>query len=328
LRLHSHKDGVAIKPARLYPGDTIGIVAPASAPPDPAAIDKSISTVEELGFKALPGGNARARWGYLAGNDRERAGDLMKMFANRRVKGILCVRGGYGAARLLPRLDYEVIRANPKVFVGYSDITSLHLAFLKEAGLISFHGPMLNSDLIKEDVPEFTVKSLLRAITRPEPMGSISEGYKGKTVKVLRKGKARGVLVGGNLTLFCASIGTPWQVSLSNTIFFLEDLDEEPYRFDRMLTQLLNAGILQRAKGIAVGINKGCEDPKARRSKEYRQSLEDVLREKLLPLGVPVVSGLPFGHVPWNATVPVGVKAVLDADKGDLFIEEGAVAEG
>jgi muramoyltetrapeptide carboxypeptidase len=319
---------VAIKPARLYPGDTIGIVAPASAPPDPAAIDKSISTVEELGFKALPGGNARARWGYLAGNDRERAGDLMKMFTNRRVKGILCVRGGYGAARLLPRLDYEVIRANPKVFVGYSDITSLHLAFLKEAALISFHGPMLNSDLIKEDVPEFTVKSLLRAITRPEPMGSISEGYKGKTVKVLRKGKARGVLVGGNLTLFCASIGTPWQVSLSNTIFFLEDLDEEPYRFDRMLTQLLNAGILQRAKGIAVGINKGCEDPKARRSKEYRQSLEDVLREKLLPLGVPVVSGLPFGHVPWNATVPVGVKAVLDADKGDLFIEEGAVAEG
>jgi muramoyltetrapeptide carboxypeptidase len=319
---------VAIKPARLYPGDTIGIVAPASAPPDPAAIDKSISTVEELGFKALPGRNARARWGYLAGNDRERAGDLMKMFTNRRVKGILCVRGGYGAARLLPRLDYEVIRANPKVFVGYSDITSLHLAFLKEAGLISFHGPMLNSDLIKEDVPEFTVKSLLRAITRPEPMGSISEGYKGKTVKVLRKGKARGVLVGGNLTLFCASIGTPWQVSLINTIFFLEDLDEEPYRFDRMLTQLLNAGILQRAKGIAVGINKGCEDPKARRSKEYRQSLEDVLREKLLPLGVPVVSGLPFGHVPWNATVPVGVKAVLDADKGDLFIEEGAVAEG
>jgi muramoyltetrapeptide carboxypeptidase len=249
----------------------------------------------------------------------------MKMFGNPRVKAIICVRGGYGTSRLLPRLDFDVIRANPKIFIGYSDITSLHLAFLKKSNLVSFHGPMLNSDFIKKDMPVFALNSFLRTLGRPEPAGSICQGYSQDTVKVHRRGKAQGKLVGGNLTLISASMGTPWQASFRNAILFLEDLDEVPYRFDRMLTQLLNAGVLRHVKGVAIGINKGCEDPNAKASKEYRQSLEDVIEERLLPLKVPLVSGLPFGHIPMNATLPVGIRATLDADAGDLVIDEPAV---
>ena len=314
-----------IKPQRLSPGDTIGIVAPASAPPDPKAIDRSVAAIEKLGFRPKLAPRVRQRLGFLAGNDRDRAGDLMKMFADRKVHGIICVRGGYGTSRLLPLLDYGVIRQHPKVFVGYSDITSLHCAFLKKSGLVSFHGPMLNSDFIKDHVPEFTIQRFLRALTQPAALGSIAEGYQGKTVQVLRGGKASGPLVGGNICLLCATLGTPYQPSFRRAILFFEDVDEVPYRFDRMLTHLLNAGVLQQVAGIAIGVNKDCLDPKAKKVKEYRQTLEDVFRERLLPLKVPMVMGLPFGHIPLNSTLPIGVRALLDADAGDLAITEPAV---
>lgn len=323
------------RPQHLSPGNTLGLIAPASAPPDPRAIDRSIGVLEQLGFKVKLAPNVRQRHGYLAGTDRERASDVMRMFTDRRVHGILCVRGGYGTARLLPLLDYRVIRAHAKVFVGYSDITSLHCAFLTQANLISFHGPMLNSDLNHADLPDFTRQSFLRTLAlplaRPEGRGggslaSIAQGYRRKTIKILRGGVARGQLIGGNLTLLCTTIGTPWQPSFRGRILFLEDLSEPPYRFDRMLTYLLNCGRLQQVAGIAIGINADCEDPKAKRSREYRQSLEDVLKERLLPLKIPVVTGLPFGHIPHNATLPVGAQVILDAERGDLLIAQPVVA--
>ena len=313
------------KPDRLNYGDTIGIVAPASAPPDPKNIDRSVTALERLGFKAKLAPNVRQRWGFLAGSDRDRASDLMRMFADRSVKAVICVRGGYGTSRLLPLLDYRTIRANPKIFVGYSDITSLHCAFLVKSNLVSFHGPMLNSDFVKTDFPDFTLQSFRKTLMQPSPPGSICHGYRRKTVTILRRGKATGPLIGGNITLLCASLGTPYQPSFKNGILFFEDLDEVPYRFDRMLTQLLNAGLLQQLGGIAIGINANCKDPKAKHAKEYRQSLEDVFNERLLPLKVPVVAGLPFGHIPLNATLPVGVLVTLDAVKGDLTIDEPAV---
>ena len=329
---------VPIKPPRLNYGDTIGIVAPASAPPDPKAIDRSVEAIEKLGFKPKLAANVRKRWGFLAGSDRERAADLMKMFMDRQVSAILCVRGGYGTARLLPLLDYGKIRAHAKIFIGYSDITSLHCAFLMKANLISFHGPMLNSDFIKDDFPDFTLRSFLRTLMEPEPAGSIRKGLsvegRGKKsrflanradIKVLCSGKATGQLIGGNLSILCATLATPYQPSFRSKILFLEDLDEVPFRFDRMLTQLLNAGVLQQVAGVAIGINKNCIDPKAKGCKEYRQTVEDVFKERLAPLKIPVVLGLPFGHVPINAMLPVGVKATLDGIKGDLLIEESAV---
>jgi muramoyltetrapeptide carboxypeptidase len=314
-----------IIPDRLNTGDTIGIIAPASAPPDPKNIDRSVAVLHRLGFRTKLAPNVRKRWGFLAGSDRDRASDLMKMFTDRKVKAVICVRGGYGTARLLPLLDYRAIRANPKIFIGYSDITSLHLAFLLKSNLVSFHGPMLNSDFVKTSFPDFTLQSFLKTLTRPSAPGSISEGYKGKTVTVLRRGVASGPLVGGNITLLCASLGTPYQPSFKRCILFFEDLDEVPYRFDRMLTQLLNAGLLQQVAGIAIGVNANCKDPKAKTAKEYRQTLEDVFRERLLPLKVPIVAGLPFGHIPLNATLPVGVRVTLDANKGDLLIADPAV---
>jgi len=315
-----------IIPNRLSYGDTIGVVAPASAPPDPKNIDRSVAALERLGFKPKLAPNVRNRWGFLAGSDRDRAGDLMKMFADHKVRAIICVRGGYGASRLLPRLDFASIRAHPKIFIGYSDITSLHCAFLVKSNLVSFHGPMLSSDFAGKNLPDFTLQSFLKTLMRVSPPGSIRDGYNRKTIAILRRGLVSGPLIGGNLSLLCAALGTSYLPSFKNCILFFEDLDEVPYRFDRMLTQLLNAGLLQQVRGIAIGINANCQDTKARNAREYRQTLEDVFRERLLPLKVPVVTGLPFGHIPLKATLPVGVRVTLDALKGDLIIAEPAVS--
>jgi muramoyltetrapeptide carboxypeptidase len=315
-----------LKPRRLEFGDTLGIVAPASPPPDPNTIDRAVGALEILVFKAKLAPNVRRRLGFLAGTDRERAGDLMRMFADRKVRGILCVRGGYGAGRLLGLLDYHAIRDNPKVFVGYSDITALHCALLAQARLVSFHGPMLNSDFLREPVSDFTVRSFLRTVMEPCAPGSICQEAVRSRPSVLRGGTVSGPLVGGNLSLLCSTLGTPFQPPFRNRILFLEDLGEAPYRFDRMLTQLLNAGLLQQVAGVAVGQNRNCRDPKARPVGEYRQTLEDVLRDCLLPLKVPVVIGLPFGHVRHIATLPVGVEARLDGNRGDLSITDPAVS--
>ena len=314
-----------LKPDRLQFGDTVGVVAPASPPPDPRNLDRAVALLEKLGFKLKLAPNVRKRSGFLAGSDRERAGDLMRMFADRSVKAILCVRGGYGTARLLSLLDYRILRQHPKILVGYSDITTLHCALLTQAGMVSFHGPMLNADFANKDLPEFTLQTFLRTVMQPAAPGSILQGYNREMISVLRRGRASGQLIGGNLSLLCTAIGTSWQPQFRNRILFLEDLNEAPYRFDRMLTHLLNCGLLQHVAGIAIGINQGCEDPRANRAKEYRQSLTDVLKERLLPLKVPVVTGLPFGHVPLNATLPVGIRAMLDADNGDLILTEPAV---
>src|SRR5438105_8005954 len=181
-----------VKPCRLQNGDTVAIVAPASPPPDPDAIDQSIAVLRRFGFKPTLGAHVRKRRGFLAGTDRERAADIMRAFADPRSQAIVCMRGGYGAARLLPLLDFELIRAHSKIFIGYSDITSLHCAFLKKANLVSFHGPMLNSDLIKRDCPDFTLQKFLRVVMEPEAAGSICRGYAHKTVKALRPGRASG----------------------------------------------------------------------------------------------------------------------------------------
>lgn len=306
-------------PQRLQAGDAIAIVSPASPPADPAVIDLSISALEGLGFRPALAPHARNRHGFLAGTDRERAGDLMHAFSDRRIKAIFCVRGGYGIGRLLPSLDYGVIRRNPKVFVGYSDITALHCAFLVKANLVSFHGPMLAPDVAKPDFPDFARDHLIRTLTGSTPPG-MRDGLPPGGIRILRRGGASGRLIGGNLSILCSLMGTPFQPPFRGNILFLEEVDEPPYRVDRMLTHLLNAGVLQTVAGVAVGVCEHCLDPKAKTAREYRQSLDDVLKERLAQLKVPVVTGLPFGHTRFNATIPIGGKATLDAIRGDLVI--------
>ena len=314
-----------LKPERLNFGDTIGIIAPASPPQDPKAVDRAAQALERFGFKPKLAKNVRARHGFLAGGDRERAADLMVMFADKKVKAIICMRGGYGTARILDRLDYGVIRQNPKIFSGYSDITSLHCVLAQKVNLISVHAPMFNGALDGPKVPEFTKKSFFRTVMEAKPAGSICDGYDKKGVLTLRGGVVEGRLIGGNLSLICASLGTPFAPSFKRKILFFEDISEKPYRLDRMLTQLLNAGILQQVAGVAVGVNQDCADPDAKVVREYLQTAADVLKERLASLRVPVVTGLPFGHVDLNATIPVGAKARLDGKRGDLIITESAV---
>lgn len=314
-----------IRPRHLEAGDTLGLITPSSPPPDPKNVDECAAALEKMGFKVKIGRNARKRLGFLAGTDKERAADVMAMFTDKKVNGIVCLRGGYGTPRILPLLDYAAIHRNPKVFVGYSDITALHCAFLKKSNLVSFHGPMPASAFTKKDYPEFSRSSWLNAITKPVAAGSICAGYKDDTISILRKGSASGQLIGGNLSLLAALMGTPFQPDFKGKILFLEDVDERPYRKDRMLTTLLLSGALKGVAGIAIGICLGCEDPNAAKTKEFRQSATDVFKDRLLPLKVPMVMGLPFGHVPHNATIPVGVKATLDANKGDLIITQSGV---
>jgi muramoyltetrapeptide carboxypeptidase len=315
-----------LKPERLCFGDTVGVIAPSSPPADPQAVDRAAAALEQFGFVPKLAENIRNRHGFLAGGDRERATDLMQMFTDKTVKAIICLRGGYGSARLLRLLDYRAIRRHAKIFSGFSDITSLHCAFAKKVNMISIHAPMLNGGLQSKSLKEFTRASFFRTVMEAKPPGSIVSDYDKKNISTVRCGVAEGQLIGGNLSVLCAAIGTPFEPSFKGKILFIEDVNEQPYRLDRMLTQLLNSGLLRHVAGVAVGVNRDCEDDaKDKVIDEYRQSSADVMAERLQALNVPVVTGLPFGHVDFNATIPVGAYARLDADNGDLILLESAV---
>jgi muramoyltetrapeptide carboxypeptidase len=314
-----------IKPQRLRFGDAVGIVAPASPPEEPGEVDSFADALRKLGFEPKLAPHVRQRLGFLAGDDQARAADLMTMFADQAVKGMICLRGGYGSARLERMLDYHFIKRHAKVFVGFSDITSSHCAFLTHARMVSFHGPTLNTSITSERPSRFTLESLRKAVMEPAAPRGICDEKTRQSVVILKRGLATGPLIGGNLSVLAATMGTPCQPRFKDAIFFFEDVDEKPYRFDNWLTQLLNAGLLQQVAGVAVGNNKNCTDPDAAKSKEYHQTVADVLKDRLLPLGVPVVAGLPFGHVRQNATLPVGLQVTLDGVNGDLTINEAAV---
>lgn len=313
-----------IKPRRLKPGDTIGVIAPASAPQDPTMIDKGKIALEEMGYHVVLGKFCREKSGFLAGSDRERLADLHRMFANSRINAILCLRGGYGTGRLLRQINFRLIQRNPKIFVGFSDITALHLAFLKKANLVTFHGPMVTANLIKKNSPPYTQDSLFRILSERKAFGSIRPGSDVRRAVTIRKGKARGPLTGGNLSIIVNTLGTPYEIVTRGKIVFIEDIDEAPYRMDRNLTHLLNAGKLRDAAGIVVGKCAGC-DAKRKKGEPYTQSLKDVIRDRLYPLKIPVLMNMPFGHVDYLCTLPLGIRATLDATKGDLTIEESAV---
>lgn len=316
-----------IRPKALRKGDTIGLITPASAV-SRFAFEKAVENLEVLHFKVVYTENMSVRKGFLAGTDQQRLEDLHQMFENPEIKGIVCARGGYGSGRLLPHINYELIKANPKVLMGYSDITALLYGIHKMTGLVCFHGPVGASeytDFTKRAMEQVLVKGRAGVKLSPPTSWEKEENsaFEGLTIV---SGKAEGALVGGNLSLVCSLMGTPYDIDFTDKIVFIEEIGESPYRVDRMLTQLLNSGKLNKAKGLALGIFKGCETQPDEPDFGLSTGLKEVLKDRLGNLSIPVVYGLPIGHIDDNATLPFGVMAELDAEKTSLRILESAVA--
>lgn len=309
-----------LRPRALRPGDTVAVVAPSSRA-EPALLEEGVALLRSWGFtvRCMPStGHARR---YLAGeSDAEKGHELTACFADPSVAGILCARGGYGAMRILPFIDFAVVRAHPKVFCGYSDITALHLAFHREAGLVTFHGPMVQRQSDEPALHPWTADGLRRALTASEPLGRIAAPPDGPASTTVAGGRARGPLVGGNLTLVAALCGTRWQLDARGCVLLLEDVNEAPYRIDRMLTQLLLARVLDGVRGLVFGDSPTCDRPGDPRT----FTLAEILRDRVAPLGIPVLYGFPCGHTPWRATLPLGVTVELDADTGTLTVLEPA----
>ena len=306
-------------PRRLKKGDLIGIICPASPVHDLFRIEHGVRYLEGLGYRTTVGRNASRRLGYLAGTDEERAEDIHTMFADKRVRGIFCARGGYGTPRLLSRIDYYLIAKNPKILVGYSDITALALAIWRKCRLVTYHGPMLAVDLAADANP-VAEESLWRMLTSPDRHTTLALADESPT-RVKYSGSATGRLLGGNLSLLVSLLGTPYMPDLRRGILFLEEIGEDPYRVDRMLTHLGNAGILSRSSGVAMGQFTDCvpRDPSV-----PSLTLEAIMVGTAESTGKPFMTGFPFGHEKRMVTVPVGIRATLNADEGVITLLEPA----
>jgi len=310
----------SLKPSRLRAGDLIGLVSPASPIVDPSRIDKGVRYLESLGYRVEIAPSVLKNHGYLAGTDEERAGDLHAFFARKDVRAIMCIRGGYGTPRLLRLINYRLIASNPKIFVGYSDLTSLQLAIWKRTGLVQFHGPMVGVDMADE-MDAFTEGLFWQTVTAASRVGAIALPDPQPTA--LTGGKARGRLLGGNLALLVSSMGTRYFPDLRDALLYLEDIGEEPYRVDRMLFQLLNAGILHGVSGILAGQFTDC-GPKDTTKPSF--SVDEVFRQIADLTGRPFLARLPFGHESRKMTIPLGITARVDASRGTIEYLESAVS--
>jgi len=313
------------KPKRLKKGDTIGLITPGSYIDDDG-LQKAVTNLESLGFQIKLAKNIRAERGFTAGTDAQRLADLHSMFADKQVAGIWCARGGYGCGRLLPNIDYRLIKKNPKVLIGFSDITALLQGIYKETGLIGFHGPVGSSDFT-DYTKEYLTKVLMQPIDKltialSKENASLAYTNKVYQTATIRGGTATGKLVGGNLSLLAPLAGTKYQPNIKNKLLFIEEIGESPYRIDRMLTQLRQSYPLRDAAGIILGVFKGCEMKEGSRS----LSLMETLTDRLGDLNIPVFYGVAIGHIGDNLTLPIGGKAKLDADSGVItLLEKGVV---
>jgi muramoyltetrapeptide carboxypeptidase len=306
-----------VKPAALKAGDVVGLVTPASNVVNNGDWARLEQSMKGLGLEFRYGRNVR-RKGYIAGTIEERIADLHDMFRDPAIKGIFAIRGGYGTPQLLDRIDYDLIKKNPKVFVGYSDITALHLAFHQKLGLVTFHGPTANAKF-----PPYSVTHLRKALFDPAPIGQVTNPSSGHALSAIRPGTGRGRIVAGNLSLITNLMGTPYEIDTRDKILLLEDVGEEAFRIDRMLTQMKLGGKLDRIAGVVWG---ECYNCKPTPGVEVPLTEREVIERILGGVGVPVLSGLTFGHTEDQLTLPQGVMATLGATAGTLTIEESALA--
>lgn len=308
-----------IRPPRLATGDTVALIAPASPPRSRRLLLLGKKRLEQLGLRVVIGKHALSERGYLAGSDRERLQDLEAAFRDPRIRAIFCARGGFGVSRFLAAFDPLLAAHHPKALVGFSDITVLHLA-LQKAGVVSFWGPMPCTDA---GWTPFCVRSLTRALMSGEPAGRVPFASRHRP-KTTRPGLAQGRLTGGTLSLLAASLGTPYEIDTRDRIVFLEDVGEEPYRVDRMLTQMITAGKLSDAAGVALGV---FTDTRIRNSPGRRSlTMGEVFADHLVPFKIPVLANLAVGHMPDQVTLPYGIDARLDASARTLELLEPGVA--
>lgn len=312
------------KPEHLKLGDTIGLITPGSYISD-EGLQTAVSNLENLGFKVKFSKHIRAKKGFIAGTDVQRLEDFHNMFTDNSVKGIWCARGGYGCGRLLPQIDYKLIKKNPKVFIGYSDITALLQAIHCKTGLVCFHGPVGASTFT-----DYTVKHLQAILMSPKPEKNykieVAKANQEQTDKayqttVIRPGKAKGKLIGGNLSLLASLAGTDFQLDVKDKLLFIEDIGEKPYRIDRMLTQLRQSCKLETAAGIALGVFADCEADED----DLSLSLMETLEGQLNDLNIPIIYGLSFGHIADQCTFPIGLEATLDTSEQTITLKESAV---
>ncbi len=316
-------DGKIIKPKRLKPGDTIGLVSPAGITRSQDKVNIVRETLDALDLKLKIDKHAMDRWGYLAGSDKNRAEAINRMFADPDIDAILTFIGGWGSARLLPLLDYSLIKNNPKIILGYSDITALLIALYAKTGLVTFHGPSGRStwnSFTVDYVKRLLFQGQTVTLENPHDKGDNLTQIKDRT-QIITPGKARGRLIGGNLTVLSAIMGSRYLPDWKGHILFLEDINEGIYRIDRMLTQLKLAGVLDQISGFVFG---KCTDCNADSS--YSSfTLEEVLADHIKPLGIPAYHGAMIGHIGNKFTVPLGIEAEIDADKGLISLLEPAV---
>ncbi len=320
-----------IKPPHLRKGDTVGIIAPSSPPFEQGDLEFTFEWLQKLGFRYKIGKHILDCYSDMAGHDQERLADFHSMWADREVQAILPVRGGNGCARLLPLIDFELIRNNPKIFIGYSDLTALINPIQQQTGLVTFHGPMAGSFFRSSYTHHFFTKALTNnrpvgLVVDPLPSDNWNPKYPPARI-VIAEGRGRGPLVGGCMTLVKQLMGTPFDIDTEGKILFLEDIREEPYNIDRFLTQMLLAGKLQKAKGIILAEFIDCRPGESSREvMELNHSVEFILRDRLSKLGIPVVYGMRFGHGREQFTIPIGVTASLEANRNKVRfkIEESA----
>lgn len=330
LARYAEKPPEPVVPRALRKGNTVALVRPASPSFDYKANEMTAEIVASLGFTPKLMENAGKKLGYLAGTDAERAADLNAAFADAKSDAVWCIGGGYGTSRILPYLDYETIRKNPKPFIGYSDITGTLNAINRLTGLVTFHGPLVESMMSEYSLAAFrkvVMEGATGRIAEP-PLFTPREGAidRENTVWKLAPGRARGRLVGGNISVFSTLVGTPFEPELKGRILFLEEVGEDPYRIDRWLTQFLLTGKLSGLSGIALGKFADCgPNPAHGLSFLGSWTWQEVCADRFGKLGIPVVAGLCFGHVRNMATLPVGVMAELDGDAGTLALLEPAV---
>ena len=304
------------KPRRLRPGDTVGVVAPASSWENRSELLRGVAGLEAWGLTVRLGDHINDRHGYMAGRDEDRAADLHGMLADPEIRAIVCLQGGYGTPRLIPLLDEKLFAANPKAICGYSDLTTLHLAASRWGNVVSFYSNGA-SGIGAAEVTEFSKNSLKRALFSDEPFGQIGPNPDDPYVRTVVGGRATGRLAGGCAGLLSSAIGTRLTPDFRGRIVVLEEIENEGYILDGILTQLRNAGSFDGVAGIVVG------DIKSKWSGGIAElSTEDIVEEVLAPLGVPLNFGLPVGHGKHHATVPLGALATLDADAGALVVEE------